>query len=147
MKIVTITKSKLKSILPLIAGYQEFYKVIPSDIKNLAHFRKYTISHKHGIMFGAYQNDKPVGFCTLYFVPTSFGDGTYCLLNDLYTLPETRNLGIGKALIEHAQTYTKKRGIKSMEWWTQEQNTTAQRVYDKLNTKKSSWFLYELSTQ
>ena len=146
MKIETVSKSKLKSVLPLISAYQEFYHQIPSRKRNEAHFSRYTKNHSQGILFAAFAEKKAVGFCTLYFLPSSLSGSKMCVLNDLYTLPSVRKRGVARALIEHGQAYARMKGFKNIEWWTQQTNKTAQRLYDRIGAQRSAWFLYDLPT-
>lgn len=146
MKIETVSKANLKSVLPLISAYQKFYNQVPSKKRNEAHFSSYTRNHSQGILFAAFDGKKAVGFCTLYFLPSSLSGNKMCVLNDLYTVPSIRKRGVARALIEHGRTYARDRGFETMEWWTQQTNKTAQRLYDQLGAQRSSWFLYELPT-
>ena len=58
-----------------------------------------------------------------------------CYLMDLYTTPEARGLGVGRALIEAVYAEARAAGIPEVYWHTQEHNSTARALYDTLATK------------
>lgn len=142
--IETIGESKLEAVLPLIGAYQEFYGEVPNTERNRAHFSRYLSVHDQGILLGAYVEGALVGFCTLYFLPSSLTGQTMCVMNDLYTQSKHRKLGVGRALIAHGQAYAKTRGYSSMEWWTAQSNQTAHKLYDGIGADRSAWYLYSL---
>lgn len=57
-----------------------------------------------------------------------------CYLQDLYARPETRGTGVGRALIEGVYGAADRAGAPSVYWLTQEFNTTARRLYDRIGT-------------
>jgi GNAT superfamily N-acetyltransferase len=54
-----------------------------------------------------------------------------CYLQDLFTAPEARGLGIGRALIEHVYDEAAKAGSRRVYWQTHEENP-ARKLYDRL---------------
>ena len=139
----------LEKILPLIAQYQEFYQQKPNTDVNRKFFSQFTAekSSKLGIQFAALDDSgRALGFATLYFLPSSLTGGQYCGMNDLLVDPEARGLGIGRKLIEHCRSYARNSSYGAIYWMTQNQNKTAQTLYDKLTGDRSEWFYYALST-
>lgn len=57
---------------------------------------------------------------------------SYCLLNDLFVLPEARGEGAGRALIERSRQHAAEAGYATLRWHTEQANQTAQRLYDGL---------------
>jgi GNAT superfamily N-acetyltransferase len=55
-----------------------------------------------------------------------------CYLQDLYTVPEARGLGLGRALIEAVYTRADAAGAPVVYWLTQDFNTTARQLYDRI---------------
>ena len=55
---------------------------------------------------------------------------------------EARGLGVGRALITRVKAHATAHGGGELRWFTEADNTTAQRLYDTLATK-SSWVVYE----
>jgi GNAT superfamily N-acetyltransferase len=55
-----------------------------------------------------------------------------CYLQDLFTAPEHRGRGIGRALIEGVCVRAKVDGIRRVYWQTHESNSTGRRLYDQV---------------
>ena len=58
--------------------------------------------------------------------------GDYCYLQDLFTAPEARGQGAGRALIEAVYDRAQVAGASRVYWLTQETNATARALYDTL---------------
>jgi ribosomal protein S18 acetylase RimI-like enzyme len=143
--IESVTEKSLHEVLPLIRGYQEFYKAADiSDSKNESFFSQFGESNPSGCQFIYRDNNKVVGFATVYFSFSSTIPGKVGVLNDLYTLPEMRGKGIGRKLIEHCLDYAKKNRAVRLQWLTAPDNEQAQSLYDSINANKSSWLLYTI---
>jgi len=69
---------------------------------------------------------------------------TVCYLSDLYVSPDSRGLGVGKALIDQVLDFARSRNLSGVRWLTQESNYTARSLYDKYN-KKTDFILYSLT--
>jgi GNAT superfamily N-acetyltransferase len=148
MRIETVTTQAFERVLPLIAAYQRFYQAEPDEPRNRAHFARLLDDHSYGIQFVALDEDeRALGFATLYFPLASVTPGAACLMNDLYTVPEARGQGVGRALILHCLSYARAHGFREIEWQTALDNHTAQRLYDSLPTSRSAWYTYTLSTE
>ncbi len=57
---------------------------------------------------------------------------TVCYLQDLFTDPEARGQGVGRALIEAVYGRAKAMEATRVYWQTHETNTTAMRLYDAM---------------
>ncbi|GAA4988143.1 GNAT family N-acetyltransferase [Yinghuangia aomiensis] len=53
-----------------------------------------------------------------------------CYLQDLFTAPEARGAGVGRALIAAVADWARARGCDRVYWQTHEDNTAARRLYD-----------------
>ena len=145
--IQTVTESTLDSVLPLVAEYQQFYGARPDMPKNRRHFGDIVRNADKGIMFiagGA--AGEGAGFATLYFPFSSVRAMAICLMNDLYTRPEYRGKGIGRALIQHCRQWAKAHSYPELVWNTQQSNSSAQALYDSTGASRSAWLEYRLST-
>lgn len=55
-----------------------------------------------------------------------------CYLEDLFTAPDARGRGVGRALIEAVYALAQERKATRVYWVTHETNATAQLLYDKV---------------
>lgn len=55
-----------------------------------------------------------------------------CYLQDLFTHPDARGQGIGRALIEGVYAEADKNGAPAVYWLTQDFNKTARQLYDRV---------------
>lgn len=141
--IEAVSNSNLVEVLSLIRAYQEFYKV--SDIsveRNAEFFLQFGESSPSGCQFIYRDSGNVVGFATVYFSFTSTITAKVAVLNDLYTLPNCRGKGIGRQLIEHCRNYAAKNGAARLQWVTAPDNEQAKKLYESLNTGKSTWHFY-----
>lgn len=145
--IEVVSRHNLHDVLPLIRAYQAFYKVADiSDERNERFFSQFGESNPAGCQFAYRDSGKVVGFATLYFSFASTTTIKVGILNDLYTVEGYRGNGIGRQLIEHCRDYAKANGASRLQWVTALDNTSAQRLYDNLDTQKSTWHFYTYNT-
>jgi GNAT superfamily N-acetyltransferase len=79
--------------------------------------------------------DRPVGLAHVLFHRSTWTNGWYCYLEDLFVDPRERGKGIGRALIKAVYAQADARGCSRTYWMTQETNATARALYDKVATK------------
>jgi GNAT superfamily N-acetyltransferase len=79
--------------------------------------------------------DRPVGLAHVLFHRSTWANGWYCYLEDLFVDPRERGKGIGRALIRAVYAEADARGCNRTYWMTQETNATARALYDKVATK------------
>jgi GNAT superfamily N-acetyltransferase len=137
--------NELGDALPLIAGYQRFYRAEPDEERNRAFFGRFIEPSEEGLLLGAWSDGELVGFATLYWTHSSTRAADIGLLNDLFVTERARGLGVGRALIEASAAAARERGAVHLEWFTATDNETAQRLYDGIpGVERSAWFAYEL---
>ena len=140
-----ISSRQLETLLPMIAAYQRFYEVEDVDTeRNRAFFSRFIAPSENGMLLGAWRHDELVGYACLYWHFTSLVPAETVLMNDLYVAEAHRGEGIGRALIEAGADVAHKRGAHHLEWATQPDNKTAQRLYDSTGAERSEWVEYEL---
>ena len=145
--IEAVSKNNLVEVLPLIRAYQEFYKISEiSDDRNSEFFSQFGESSSAGCQFIYREAGKVVGFATVYFSFTTSITAKVAVLNDLYTLPICRGKGIGRKLIERCRSFAAENGAARLQWVTAPDNEQAQKLYDSLNTGKSTWYFYTHNT-
>jgi GNAT superfamily N-acetyltransferase len=96
------------------------------------------------MLLAAREDERLVGYACLYWHFTSTAARETVLMNDLFTDPEERGRGIGRALIEASAEIARERGAAHLEWATAPDNHTAQRLYDSMTSERSEWVSYEL---
>ena len=75
---------------------------------------------------------RPVGLTHYLFHRHAWRVENVCYLQDLFTRPETRGTGVGRALIEAVYAAADAKGAPNVYWLTQEFNTTARLLYDRI---------------
>ena len=125
---------------PLARGYKEFYKTPTTDAEfNTAWTR---LIQQDGIVgLGAKIDGRLVGIAH-YLFHTSVWARKACYLQDLFTAHDARGKGVAKALIEAVAADARKQGAARYYWMTQEHNTTARLLYDKV-AKWNGFIRYE----
>jgi GNAT superfamily N-acetyltransferase len=145
LEIAPIAASQYEELLPLIAAYQRFYEVGDIDQeRNREFFRRFLAPSEVGLLLGARAGGRLVGYACLYWHFSSTKARESVLLNDLYVDPELRGEGIGRALIDASLGIARERGCAHLEWVTEPDNRTAQRLYDSTGAERSTWVAYEL---
>ena len=83
-----------------------------------------------------------VGFAHYRRQADTFTAGTGWTLDDLYVSPDARGAGAATALIEAVAEAAHAGGGGTLRWITAADNTTAQRLYDRVATR-ATWVTYE----
>lgn len=85
--------------------------------------------------FGAWIDDQLVGITHVVLHPNTWSTTDCCYLEDLYVSAEVRGKGVGGALIEKVYDFANDKNCNRVYWVTQEDNSAARSLYDKLATK------------
>lgn len=122
---------------PLWDGYNLFYERpdLPREITETSWARFLDPAEP---MFAAVAEveGKVVGLVHyLYHRNTAMIDDV-CYLQDLFTAPEARGMGVGQALVEYVYAEAAKAGSRRVYWQTQE-NNPARKLYDRVATLTS----------
>jgi GNAT superfamily N-acetyltransferase len=145
LTIEPLSQANFEKVLPLIAAYQRFYGMTPDEAQNRSFFCRFIDDQTQGAIFVGFEQDgTPIGFATLYFVPSSLSARISCTFNDLYTVPDVRGKGYAVMLGLHALVHARDRGHKKVHWLTQPSNKIAQQIYDYTNAERSEWLMYDL---
>ncbi len=135
----------LPVLMPMMRAYCDFYEVDPRDDRLVALSRALIEDPSQGEQLIARGADgEPLGFATVYWTWQTLDASRIGVLNDLYVAPETRGLGVGRALIEHCRGLCRKHGAAKLVWETAPDNVTAQRLYDGIGAESSTWLAYEI---
>ena len=124
-------------------GYQRFYKVeIPARVTDLTWARLLGSAEPMHAML-AWQGARSVGMVHWIFHRSTWTEGPYCYLQDLFAEPDVRGVGIGRALIAHVRAEAEKAGASRLYWLTHETNTDAMKLYDKV-AERSGFVQYRV---
>ena len=82
-----------------------------------------------------------LGLVHFVFHRTTIHIGPTCYLQDLFTLETARGKGVGRALINAVYERAKDSSANRVYWLTQETNTVAMQLYDKV-AEKSDFVVY-----
>lgn len=80
----------------------------------------------------ALDGDRPVGLVHYLFHRHGWKVEEVCYLQDLFTLPDMRGRGVGRALIAAVYDAADAYGAPSVYWLTQEFNASARILYDQV---------------
>jgi len=126
---------------PLWKGYQTFYEVaLSAEITTTTWSRLHDPAEPMFVL-GAYLGGKLVGIVHSLYHRSCWTIGNYCYLQDLFVAEEARGQGIGRALIEAVASEARAGGASRVYWLTQEGNTTARALYDRV-AKRSGFIQY-----
>lgn len=143
--IAPVSADEFEELLPLIAAYQRFYRAENIDEgRNREFFRRFLEPSDDGLLLGARGDGRLLGFACLYWYLSSVDPGEAVRLADLYVEEDARGRGAGRALIEASAEVGRQRGAIHLNWETEPDNHTAQRLYDTTGAERSEWIEYEL---
>jgi ribosomal protein S18 acetylase RimI-like enzyme len=118
--------------LPLWKGYQRFYEVdIDGDTTDLT-WRRLMDPSEPMFVLGALRDSALVGIVHFLFHRSTWTAGDYCYLQDLFTAPDARGAGVGRALIAAVCDHATAQGASRVYWLTREDNATAIALYEKV---------------
>ena len=147
IRVRPMAERDLEAALPLFAGYQRFYESESDDGRNLAFFRRFLAPSEDGLLVGAWDEDRLVGFACSYWTFSSTVADDIALMNDLFVEEDYRGRGVGHALIDATVEAARERGLHHVEWFTATDNEVAQRLYDRTGAERSAWYAYEIPTR
>jgi GNAT superfamily N-acetyltransferase len=131
----TLTAADHAQWLALWRGYLAFYESdIPDAVTTLTWQRILDPEAPIHALCAATPDGNLLGIVHYLFHPVTWAAGPRCYLEDLFTAPEARGQGVGRALIEAVYAAADARGADQVYWLTQDFNATARRLYDQVAT-------------
>lgn len=133
MRITSLAPSDLDDWLPLWHGYLAFYEEELSDAQTALTFERLTNPDEapHGAI-ARDDSGRAVGFVNWLTHVSTWSDGPYCYLEDLFVSPDVRGGGVGRALIATVTEWAGAAGCSQVYWLTQSHNATARALYDRV---------------
>lgn len=132
--------SDLEALSGLLDGYRQFYNQ-PSDIGAARDFlRQRSGLADSRILVSENSDGNLTGFVQLYPGVSTVGLNARWTLNDLFVLPECRDKGTGRALMEAATQLAREHGVARLILMTQVENERAQHLYESLDWQRNTAF-------
>lgn len=116
-------------------AYLDFYETtLPEAVYDTTFARLLSPDHpdQNGLL--AVKDGTPVGLVHYIYHAHNWRIERVCYLQDLYADPSVRGSGVGRALIEAVYARADADGCPAVYWLTQDFNTTARRLYDRVAT-------------
>jgi len=83
----------------------------------------------------AEQDGQPVGFALYFFNYSTWKGQPGVYLEDLFVQPESRGLGLGKALLKEVAAFALERGCQRLQWEVLDWNTPAIDFYSAMGAE------------
>jgi len=121
---------------PLWAGYNAFYDragatALPAAVTQTL-WERFFDPAEPVFALVAEQSGRMLGIVHYLFHRSTSRIEPVCYLQDLFTSPEARGRGVGRALIEGVYAQAHDAGAKRVYWQTRETNAAGRRLYDQV---------------
>jgi GNAT superfamily N-acetyltransferase len=125
---------------PLWDGYNAFYgregeTALPADVTATT-WRRFFDSAEPVFALVAEADGALLGLTHFLYHRSTTRLELVCYLQDLFTAPEARGRGIGRALIHGVYDRAREDGLKRVYWQTHESNAAGRLLYDKVAAHK-----------
>jgi GNAT superfamily N-acetyltransferase len=145
MQIRSVRKDDFPGWLKLWDGYNTFYgrsgeTALPSEVTRMTWSRFFDAYEPvHALV--AEEAGTLLGLVHFLYHRSTTDIAPVCYLQDLFTAPEARGQGTGRALILRVYDHAKASGAPEVYWQTHETNVGAMQLYDKV-AGKSGFLVY-----
>jgi len=132
----SVTPQDYDAWRPLWDEYNAFYErtgptALPEEV-NETTWRRFFDASEPVFCIVAEREGKVVGICHYLFHRSTSRLERMCYLQDLFTAPDYRGHGIGRALIMRVYEIAREAGSKRVYWLTHTTNTPGRTLYDKV---------------
>lgn len=131
-----VNKFDYEAWLPLWDGYNAFYGRQGPTALDLTitqtTWARFFNDHEPVHAFVAEQNGQLIGLVHYIFHRSTTRLTDVCYLQDLYVNKDLRGAGVGRQLIKAVYDAAQTAGSTRVYWQTQDSNTTARTLYDKV---------------
>ena len=145
MAIHPVRRYDFPAWLKLWDGYNAFYgrsgeTALPLEVTRMT-WSRFFDAYEPMHAFIAEQAGTLLGLVHFLYHRSTTDIAPICYLQDLFTAPEARGKGVGRALILRVYEHAKSAGAPEVYWQTHETNTAAMKLYDKV-AAKSGFLVY-----
>ncbi len=117
----------------LWSAYLEFYdSTVPEEVYQTTFARLIDPDYTSRCAFLAEWDGRAAGIVHAIWHGHNWRVEDVCYLQDLYADPDVRGKGVGRALIQAVYAEADRRGTPAVYWMTQDFNTTARQLYDRI---------------
>jgi len=121
--------------LPLWQGYQRFYMTdIPAEVSALSWRRFLDPAEPMGAAL-AWVDGEAIGLVHWVMHRSTWTDGDYCYLQDLFVAKGRRSGGVGRQLIQFVYDQARAAGCSRVHWLTHESNSQAMLLYERIGER------------
>jgi len=144
-RIRSLERTDFAQWLPLWDGYNAFYgragpSALPREVTERTWARCLDDAEPvHALV--AERDARLVGLAHYLFHRSTIHLEPLCYLQDLFTAPQVRGTGVGRALIEAVAGRARAAGATRLYWHTHESNATARALYDQV-AERSGFIVY-----
>ncbi|NYT38130.1 GNAT family N-acetyltransferase [Allopusillimonas soli] len=127
-----VTEADHDAWLPLWHGYQAFYKVDISPRATEAAWARFLDETEpmHAALLR--EDGRAIGVVHWIYHRSTWTEGNYCYLQDLFVAPDSRKGGAGTALIRFVYDHASREGASRVYWLTHKTNETGISLYRKV---------------
>ena len=145
MTIRDVAASDYEPWLTLWNGYNAFYgrsgpTALPAEVTHTT-WQRFFDAREPVYALVAELDGSLIGLTHYLFHRSTTLIAPICYLQDLYTAPERRRTGVGRALIEAVYECARDAGSPRVYWQTHETNLVAQRLYEQV-AERSGFSVY-----
>ena len=131
-----VEKADLPAWKPLWDGYNAFYgrageTALPDEVTRTT-WQRFCDPNEPMFALVADGGGSLLGLAHYLFHRSTSRIGLTCYLQDLFTLPDARRKGVGRALIEAVYARAREQGLQRVYWQTHESNAAGRRLYDRV---------------
>ncbi len=136
LEVRPVTRGDYPQWRPLWDGYNAFYgrsgeTALPEDITSST-WERFFNPVEPVFALVATSEDKVVGLTHYLFHRSTTKIEPVCYLQDLFTAPERRGSGIGRALIEGVYAQAREAGARRVYWRTHTSSSPGRALYDRV---------------
>lgn len=129
----------LEAVAELFEAYRQFYGQ-PADPQAAKAFLLARMTQAESVIFLAEDGERALGFTQLFPAFSSVSMRRTFILNDLYVRSEARLQGVGRLLLQAAETYARSAGALRLTLSTAKSNEQAQALYRAAGWHKDEHF-------
>ena len=140
------TEQDVPLILSFIRSLAEYEHMADEVIATEALLQEWIFEKRKAEVIFALEDGKETGFALFFHNFSTFLGRAGIYLEDLFVLPEYREKGYGKGLIQTLARIAVERGCGRLEWWCLDWNTPSIEFYRSLGAvPMDEWTVYRIT--